>query len=130
MQQETASELSARRLVYFAAERTLMSWIRTALAAMALGFVLDRFDLFLRRSPGGSVAAGHVATHAWLGAPLVIVGAAMAAIAAGRFAWFARGYARSGSTEPGHGLYVGALFAVVVAVAGAVLTLYLLTWVG
>jgi putative membrane protein len=41
--------------VFFAAERTLMSWNRTALALMAFGFVLERFGLFLhmlRQGPG------------------------------------------------------------------------------
>lgn len=45
---ETSIELS-RRLVYHAAERTLTSWIRTALSLMTLGFVVDRFDLVLRQ---------------------------------------------------------------------------------
>jgi len=33
--------------VYFAAERTLLAWIRTAITLMALGFVVARFGLFL-----------------------------------------------------------------------------------
>jgi len=34
--------------VYFAAERTLLAWIRTGLAMMGFGFVVARFGLFLR----------------------------------------------------------------------------------
>jgi putative membrane protein len=34
--------------VYFAAERTLLAWIRTGLALMGFGFVVARFGLFLR----------------------------------------------------------------------------------
>jgi putative membrane protein len=40
--------------VFFAAERTLMSWSRTGLTLMAFGFVLERFGLFmhvLRQDP-------------------------------------------------------------------------------
>lgn len=33
--------------VFFAAERTLMAWTRTALTLMGFGFVLERFGLFL-----------------------------------------------------------------------------------
>lgn len=33
---------------YFAAERTLLAWIRTGLAMMGFGFVVARFGLFLR----------------------------------------------------------------------------------
>jgi len=34
--------------VRFAAERTLLAWIRTGLAMMGFGFVVARFGLFLR----------------------------------------------------------------------------------
>jgi len=34
--------------VYFAAERTLLAWIRTGLTVMAFGFLVARFGLFLR----------------------------------------------------------------------------------
>ena len=34
--------------VYFAAERTLLAWVRTGLAMMGFGFVVARFGLFLR----------------------------------------------------------------------------------
>ncbi len=33
--------------VFFAAERTLLAWNRTALALMAFGFVIERFGLFI-----------------------------------------------------------------------------------
>ena len=29
-------------------ERTFLAWVRTAIAMMAFGFVIERFDLFLR----------------------------------------------------------------------------------
>jgi putative membrane protein len=35
--------------VYFAAERTLLAWIRTGLALMGIGFAVSRFGLFLRQ---------------------------------------------------------------------------------
>lgn len=34
--------------VFFAAERTLLAWLRTGLTLMALGFVVSRFGLFIR----------------------------------------------------------------------------------
>jgi putative membrane protein len=36
-------------------ERTFLAWVRTAIAVMAFGFVIERFDLFLQ------VAAPHLA---------------------------------------------------------------------
>ena len=34
--------------VFFAAERTLLAWVRTGLTVMGFGFVVARFGLFLR----------------------------------------------------------------------------------
>jgi len=33
---------------YAANERTFLAWVRTAIALMAFGFLLERFDLFLQ----------------------------------------------------------------------------------
>jgi putative membrane protein len=33
--------------IFFAAERTLLAWLRTGLTVIALGFVVARFGLFL-----------------------------------------------------------------------------------
>jgi putative membrane protein len=52
-------ELDVRQQL--AADRTLLAWIRTAIAVAALGFVVARFNLFLHEvheaSPKGSLAA-------------------------------------------------------------------------
>jgi putative membrane protein len=34
--------------VFFAAERTLLAWQRTSIALIGLGFVIERFGLFMR----------------------------------------------------------------------------------
>jgi putative membrane protein len=34
--------------VFFAAERTLLAWQRTAVAVIGLGFLIERFGLFMR----------------------------------------------------------------------------------
>lgn len=55
--------------IFFAAERTLLAWVRTGLAMMSFGFVVARFGLFLRemasipehvgpKTTGFSIAAG------------------------------------------------------------------------
>jgi putative membrane protein len=66
--------------VFFAAERTLLAWVRTALTVMALGFVVARFGLFLTLvSASGAPSAASHQNH-WLssvlGIALVVVGAA------------------------------------------------------
>lgn len=61
---------------YFAAERTLLAWVRTGLAMMGFGFVVARFGLFLREL---ALVRGHAVEHStswslWFGTLLVVLG--------------------------------------------------------
>ena len=119
-------ELS-RRLVYLAAERTLTSWIRTALSLMALGFVIDRFKLVLDLMPGAST---HPQTYAqgpwaWSGSVLIGMGVAMALGAGVRYLRFEIAYDHQSSTRVGHGITIGAAFAILLAVFGVALIVVL-----
>jgi putative membrane protein len=60
--------------VYFAAERTLLAWIRTGITVMGFGFVVARFGLFLRllQAQGGPAPSHGVSSY--LGAALVVLG--------------------------------------------------------
>lgn len=70
-------------------ERTFLAWIRTAIAVMAFGFLVERFDLFLETvapslsgrmlSPVGQKFGNFV------GLALIVVGTAMVALAMIRF---------------------------------------------
>jgi len=67
--------------VYFAAERTLLAWIRTGLTIMGFGFVVARFGLFLsllaaQRGLPTSTADASSHLSAALGITLVLLGAA------------------------------------------------------
>lgn len=118
---------NAQRLVYLAAERTLMSWIRTALGLMALGFVIDRFGLVLQHITTPSELASQTGPYSfWGGAILVLVGAAMALIAGIRFWHFSHEYQQQQSTRPGHGILVGVGFTVTIAVLGFAIGAFLL----
>ena len=67
--------------IYFAAERTLLAWVRTGIAVMAFGFVVARFGLFLKLLPAAAEEGYSSALSPFIGAGLVIIGAA--AISAG-----------------------------------------------
>jgi len=61
---------------YFAAERTLLAWVRTGLAMMGFGFVVARFGLFLRElaAAGLEHEAKHLGWSLWFGTGLVVLG--------------------------------------------------------
>lgn len=64
--------------VFFAAERTLLAWLRTGLTIMGLGFVVSRFGLFLRllsEQPQAAHEQSHQGISAALGVLFVVVGA-------------------------------------------------------
>ena len=124
---ESAAERSGRHLVYFAAERTLMSWIRAALAFMALGFVIDRFGLVVHAMAPQAGTTIQPSTWSFLaGTGLVVAGAGAAVVAVIRYAHFAWRYRQAGDTEPGYGLEFAIAFTAFVAIAGAVVAGYLM----
>jgi putative membrane protein len=62
--------------VYFAAERTLLAWLRTGLGLMGVGFAVARFGLFLREMQASQPQAGVHSTglSLWSGVTLVTLG--------------------------------------------------------
>jgi len=126
MAEQPDPQETGRRLVYFAAERTLMAWIRTALGLMALGFVIDRFGLVLRMTLPEAGPRLHPKAFSLLaGTSLVLLGAAMALTAAVRYWRFARAYQHEAKTSPRHGILVGVLYSALVALLGAVIAVFL-----
>ncbi|MBL0178293.1 MAG: DUF202 domain-containing protein [Gemmatimonadetes bacterium] len=79
------SEPSPDPRTYFAAERTMLAWLRTGIAIMAFGFVVARFGLFLRLLPVQGGASPSHGLSPYLGAALVGLG--VLAIAAGAVQW-------------------------------------------
>jgi putative membrane protein len=70
--------------VFFAAERTLLAWLRSGLALIALGFVVSRFGLFVRLLTAqlqGSQSSSGTSLLAGLGVAFVVAGALAITIA-------------------------------------------------
>jgi putative membrane protein len=66
--------------VFFAAERTLLAWNRTALALMAFGFVIERFGLFGKMLEQGASPSQLHAPSLWIGIAFILMGAAVSVV--------------------------------------------------
>ena len=75
-------------------ERTFLAWIRTGIAVIAFGFVVEKFNLFLRTLAGVSVGNnGHHISVEQLSGPvgrydglaLIVIGIILIVFAAGHF---------------------------------------------
>jgi putative membrane protein len=113
--------------VRFAAERTLLAWVRTALGLMGFGFVVARFGLFLREIEAVRQAPAPHATG-WslvIGVALVLLGVAVTLLAAWQHSRF---LARLGRGQPFQAARwsMGGMVAVVLALLGTALAAYLL----
>ena len=121
------TEISADRLVYFAAERTLLAWVRVSLGLMALGFVVDRFSLFLNQRiayESGDWSSDPFSS--WIGIVLVLVGVSASITALVRYTRFEIRYHRDVDTRPGRGLSLGIFFTLATAVLGVIIVVFLI----
>ena len=109
-------------------ERTFLAWVRTAIAVMAFGFLVEKFDLFLELAAPSlagrtlslpSQRFGNVA-----GLALIVVGTAMVAIATLRFLITAKNI-DSEEKHPGSGSRIDVALAVLLVLLGSALFLYL-----
>jgi putative membrane protein len=109
-------------------ERTFLAWVRTAIAVMAFGFLVEKFDLFLelaapslagRTLPLPGQRFGNIA-----GLALIVLGTAMIAVAAGRFLMTARTI-DSKEPHPGPGSRVDLALAALLVLLGFALFVYL-----
>jgi len=111
-------------------ERTFLAWIRTAIAVMAFGFLVARFNLFLRIAAESLAAGGRAAAAVPGGgfggvAGIVLIGAGtvMVALAALRFLRTAR--AIDSAAPQTEGARVDLALAGMMVVLGIALVVYL-----
>jgi putative membrane protein len=115
--------------VFFAAERTLLAWIRTGLTIMGFGFVVARFGLFLsllasQRMPPSTPVSSPSSFSSGVGIALVLVGTASMIFAAIQHRRFV------GSLPPDdlpqfHNHTVPVALALILATVGLLLVAYL-----
>ena len=113
--------------VFFAAERTLLAWLRTGLTIIALGFVVARFGLFvqlLAAQTRGSPPAVHSSLSAGLGIAFVLVGALAIVVAAIQHKRFIATLPQS-DLPPAYSRSFALVLSLLVGTLGAVLAGYL-----
>ena len=112
--------------IYYAAERTLLAWIRTGLALMGFGFVVARFGLFLREI--GSVAADIPVRSSgfslWTGTVLVLIGVIVNLTSAVQYVRIVRDL-NEGRDMTGRLSTLGVGLAALLCVAGLAMAVYL-----
>jgi len=115
--------------VFFAAERTLLAWIRTGLAVMGLGFVVARFGLFVRLVAHGGTAVPPATGSTALGVAFVLLGAASIAMGTVQFVRFSRALPPSDRPQ-NYQVGWAASLAAMLGALGVVLAIYLLVRAG
>jgi putative membrane protein len=117
--------------VYFAAERTLLAWVRTGLALMGFGFVVARFGLFLRELaavPGGPPHQ-RWGPSLWVGTTLVALGVAVNLGAALKH-WHTVRRLERGQPMRSKPLSLAMIVALLLALLGLLMASYLLLGLG
>jgi len=109
-------------------ERTFLAWVRTAIAVMAFGFVIERFDLFLQvAAPQLSrrQLSAHSQTFANVaGLAFIAIGVAMIVLAGVRFLRTSKDI-ESEENVPSTGERLDLALALLIALLGVALFLYL-----
>ena len=109
-------------------ERTFLAWVRTSLAVMAFGFVVERFDLFIAVTAGS--ASGHAAAPGRhflgriMGLLLIALGGAMMPVAIFRFRRTTRDI-DDPNARPGPSLRTDMALVSLLVLLGSILAVYL-----
>ena len=111
--------------VRFAAERTLLAWVRTGLAMMGFGFVVARFGLFLRElSAADGQPVRPTGPSLGIGVVLILTGVAVSLLAAWEYRTVLRRIDRREPYRP-PAVPLGLAVAVVLAALGVAMVGYL-----
>lgn len=125
--QNTKSDKTSRKVTdHLANERTFLAWIRTGLATITFGFVVERFGLFLRElgARGNVIPVVSIHYSSLIGVSLTLLGVMMIVIALVSFLRNRRAIDNEHFHPPAG---VAVTLTVCACLIGIVLAIYLLT---
>lgn len=113
--------------VYFAAERTLLAWQRSALAFIALGFVVERFGLFMKFLDLTAVLNPvHSAISAVIGLLLILLGTLLSLLSAIQHKRFLKSLSEK-EIPPSYFLFLGPLVSYTLCLGGLAMALWIMS---
>ncbi len=107
-------------------ERTFLAWIRTAVALMAFGFLIEKFTIFvayIRVSLHSKATGTSVGSADMIGASMVIVGVVVIVLSTFRFVWIRRKIDSDTQESLGRP-YIELLLGLVLGIVGVLLVVY------
>jgi putative membrane protein len=109
-------------------ERTFLAWVRTAIAIMAFGFLIERFDIFIAVMAAGgrshTVTSGEHKFASGAGLAFILIGVAMIVVSAYRFFRITKEIDNTNTVTDSGALY-DFVMAALLALLGLSLFLYL-----
>ncbi len=114
--------------VLFAAERTLLAWNRTAVGLITLGFVIERFGLFLTAMDMANTP-GQRDFSFFIGMALIALASLLSLVSIVQFRRVVRRLSEQ-EIPPGYALWCGTAANLTLAILGVLLIVYLVRGFG